>query len=77
MKTLEGIVISNLMQKTVIVEVSRVSRHKLYKKIIKRSKKYKVDTSNFEAKLGDKVKISETKPISKEKNFKVTEIIKK
>ncbi|KKP95449.1 MAG: 30S ribosomal protein S17 [Microgenomates group bacterium GW2011_GWC1_38_14] len=77
MKTLEGIVISNLMQKTVIVEVSRVSRHKLYKKIIKKSKKYKVDASNFEAKLGDKVKIAETKPISKEKNFKVTEIIKK
>ena len=77
MKILEGIVISNSMQRTAIVEVSRVSVHKLYKKLIKRSKKYKADTKGLEPKLGDKVKIAETKPISKEKNFKVIEILKK
>lgn len=77
MKILEGIVLSNLMQKTVIVKVNRVSAHKLYKKLIRSSKKYKADTNDLEPKIGDRVKMAETKPISKNKNFKIIKIIKK
>lgn len=75
MKILEGIIISNKMQKTAVVEVISRTPHSLYKKLIKRSKKFKVGTNGFEVSVGDRVRIVETKPISKGKNFKVKELI--
>lgn len=64
------------MNRTVIVEIFRVTPHPLYKKLVKRSKKYKVDTQGFnEIKIGSKVRIVETKPISKDKYFKISKII--
>lgn len=69
MKKLEGKVISLKMQNTAVVEVFRTVIHPLYKKRLKRSKKYKVDLNNQKVSLGDVVKIIETKPISKDKYF--------
>ncbi len=75
-KTMEGKIVSLKMDKTAVVEVVRYIPHKLYKKLLKRSKNFKVDRGEFELKIGDKVKISEIKPISKGKYFKITEVLK-
>jgi small subunit ribosomal protein S17 len=75
-KTMEGKIISLKMNKTAVVEVVRYVPHKLYKKLLKRSKNFKVNKEGFELKLGDRVKISEVKPISKGKHFKITEVLK-
>lgn len=75
-KVLEGKVVSLKMQGTVVVEVVRRKQHPLYKRLLKRSKKYKVDIAGLTLNLGDRVKIVETKPMSKEKYFKVLEVIK-
>lgn len=76
MKILEGIIVSTGMNKTIVVEVTRKTPHPLYKKLIKRSKKYKVDNSGFEdITVGSVVRITETRPISKDKYFKVSEIL--
>ncbi len=72
-KILEGTIIATKMQKTVVVEVERVYRHPLYKKIVRRHKKYKAHNENMELKVGDMVKIKETKPLSKTKHFIVLE----
>ena len=76
MKILEGKIISLKMQNTAVVEVLRHIPHPLYKKVIKRTKKYKADTAGFSLSVGDRVKIAEVKPISKEKHFKVLEKVK-
>lgn len=70
-KILKGIVVSTKMQKTVVVEVERVYRHPIYKKTIKKHKKYKARNDGFDLKDGDVVTIQETRPISKETHFKV------
>ena len=75
-KMFEGIVVSVKMQNTVVVEVSRKKPHPLYKKLLKRSTKFKVDTAGQSVNAGDKVKIKETRPISKGKHFKIMEGIK-
>ena len=72
-RLLSGIVISSNSNKTIVVEVTRRVKHKLYKKIIKRSKKYHVHDEKNSFKTGDKVSIIETRPISKTKRFKVIE----
>lgn len=69
MKIFEGIVVSTSMQNTAVVKVTRSVTHKLYKKVLKRSKKYKVDTEGIKVSVGDSVKIIETRPISKDKHF--------
>lgn len=76
MKIFEGKVISTKSQNTAIVDVRRMLTHPLYKKILRRNKKYKVDTTGVEVKTGDSVKIVETRPISKNKYFKIAEVIK-
>ena len=76
MKTLEGKIVSLKMNKTAVVEIIRRTPHPLYKKLLKRSKKFKADTGDLTLVLGQKVKIAETKPISKGKFFKVMEVIK-
>lgn len=77
MKTLEGIIVANKTQNTAIVVVTRRVAHPLYKKLLKKSKRYKTDTNNITISLGDRVRIAETRPMSKEKHFKILEVIKK
>lgn len=72
-KVLIGKVTSVKMQKTVVVEVERVTRHPLYGKVIRRHKKYKAHNEKADIKEGDLVKIKETRPISKHKHFEVSE----
>ena len=72
-----GRVVSNRMDKTVVVAVETPKRHPLYKKIIKRVVKYKAHDKNNECGLGDIVKIIETRPLSRQKRWRVAEIITK
>jgi small subunit ribosomal protein S17 len=72
-----GQVVSNRMDKTVVVEVSGPKRHPLYKKIIRRVVKYKAHDEKNECQVGDKVRIIETRPLSREKRWRVAEIIAK
>jgi small subunit ribosomal protein S17 len=76
-KTRVGRVVSDKMEKTVIVRVETRVRHPLYGRIIKTSKKFKAHDENNESRIGDKVKIIETRPLSKEKRWRVVEIIEK
>ena len=76
-KTMIGHVSSNKMDKTVVVAVETPKRHPLYKKTIKRTTKYKVHDERNECKLGDMVRIAETRPLSKLKRWRVAEIITK
>lgn len=75
-KTLEGNIVSLKMDSTAVVEVVRRVAHPLYKKLMKRSKKYKVDTAGMSLELGQKVRIGAIKKISKEKYFKVLKVLK-
>lgn len=70
-KILKGKVVSDKMDKTVVVEVVRFIEHKKYGKRIKKTKNYKAHDENNEKKVGDIVEIEETRPISKDKKFKV------
>ena len=76
-KVREGLVVSDRMDKTVVVAVETRKVHPLYKKAIRVSKKYKAHDENNACKIGDKVKIVETRPLSKEKRWRVTEIMSK
>lgn len=76
-KVLTGKVVSTKMQDTVLVEVVRRTPHKLYGKLLKRSKKYKVDSKGHDIEVETMVKIEEIKPQSRDKHFKIKEIIKK
>lgn len=76
-RVLTGKVLSTKMQDTVIVEVTRRVPHKLYKKLMKRSKNYKVDSKGQTVAVGQRVKIIETQPLSKDKYFKLLEVIEK
>jgi small subunit ribosomal protein S17 len=68
-KILSGVVVSDKMDKTVVVLVTRFVEHKKYGKRVKKMKKYKAHDENNSKKVGDKVEIEETKPISKQKHF--------
>jgi len=70
-KKLQGIIVSNKMTKTVVVEVERIKEHPKYKKRFKVHKRYKAHTENSENQIGDKVVIEECNPISKDKKWKV------
>lgn len=70
-KKLQGIVVSDKMQKTVVVEVESIKEHPKYKRRFKSHKKYKAHTETQEYHMGDKVVIEETAPISKDKRWKV------
>jgi small subunit ribosomal protein S17 len=70
-KVLKGVVVSDKMDKTVVVNVTRFVEHKKYGKRIKMTKKYKAHDEANSKKVGDKVEIEETRPISKDKKFKV------
>ena len=70
-RVLSGVVISSKSNKTITVNVTRRIKHKLYKKIIRQTKKYHAHDENNEFNIGDNVSIIETKPISKLKKWKV------
>ena len=70
---LSGVVLKAAMQKTVVVKVTRFVKHPKYKKYVTLTKKYKAHDENGTAKVGDMVKIVETRPISKDKHFKIVE----
>ena len=76
-KTRVGIVVSDKMDKTVVVAVAQKVKHPLYKKYILRTKKLKVHDENNECGIGDKVEVAETRPLSKEKNWRLVTIIEK
>ena len=76
-KTRVGVVVSNKMEKTITVSVKDSVRHSLYGKAVKRTKKFKVHDENNECGIGDRVKIMETKPLSKDKRWRLVEIVEK
>ena len=76
-KELHGQVISDKMDKSVVVRVERFVKHSVYKKYIKREKKYLAHDEKNECRLGDQVNIIETRPLSKNKYFRVKEIVRK
>ena len=76
-KVRTGIVTSDKMQKTVVVTVKYLVRHPLYGRIVKQDKKFKAHDENNDAHVGDTVEIMETRPLSKEKRWRVLEIVEK
>ena len=73
-KVREGVVISTKMQKTVTVEVARTIQHPTYSKVVQRKKKYYAHNENPDVKVGQKVRIIETRPLSKLKRWEVVEV---
>ena len=76
-KSLNGKVVSAKMQKTVVVQVDHTMRHRLYHKIMKRSKRYLAHDDHLEAKVGDKVRITEMRPMSRLKRWRISEIVER
>jgi len=76
-KTRIGMVVSDKMEKTVVVAVQRLVRHPLYGRIVKLTSKIKAHDETNECKVGDKVKVMETRPLSKDKRWRVVNIIEK
>ena len=76
-KTRVGTVVSNKMDKTVVVAVKDNVRHPLYKKIMKRTVKFKVHDENNECGVGDRVMIMETRPLSRDKRWRLVKIVEK
>ena len=71
-----GVVISDKMAKTIVVRVERLDRHPKYNKVVRKAKKFVAHDEKGQAKLGDKVKIVETRPLSKTKRWRLLEVLK-
>ena len=76
-KTRVGLVVSNKMDKTIVVAVEDHVKHPLYKKIVKRTYKLKAHDENNEANIGDTVRVMETRPLSKDKRWRLDKIIER
>ncbi len=76
-KTKVGFVVSEKMDKTIVVAVEDFVRHSLYGKSVKRTKKFKAHDENNECNIGDKVRIMETRPLSKDKRWRLVNVIEK
>ncbi len=76
-KTRVGVVSSDKMDKTIVVSISNRIKHPLYGKIIKRTYKLKAHDENNECRIGDKVRVMETRPLSKDKRWRLVEILEK
>ena len=76
-RTLRGVVVSDKMDKTIVVEISEKKAHPLYGKQTKFSRKFKAHDENNEAKVGDTVEIIETRALSKDKHFRLLRIVEK
>lgn len=74
-KTREGIVVSDAMQKTRVVKIERVFRHPRYQRVVTVAKKLKAHDEGNETKVGDRVLIEETRPLSKEKRWRIRSIV--
>ena len=72
-----GVVMSDKMQKTIVVQTKRRFRHAEYGKVVEKAVKFKVHDEKNEAKIGDQVRIAETRPISKDKRWRLVEIIRR
>ena len=72
-----GRVVSDKMDKTIVVAVEDFVRHELYNNPVKRTKKFKAHDENNECRIGDRVKIMETRPLSKDKRFRLVEVVEK
>lgn len=76
-KTRTGMVVSDKMDKTIVVAIMDNVRHPLYKKIVKRTVKIKAHDENNECRIGDRVTIMETRPLSKDKHWRLVEILER
>ncbi len=76
-KSRTGVVVSDKMEKSISVSVERIKQHAMYGKYIKRSRKIMAHDEKNEANIGDKVRIVETRPISKKKRWKLAEIVER
>jgi small subunit ribosomal protein S17 len=76
-KTKTGSVVSDKMEKTIVVAVETVVEHPLYKKRVRRTRRFKAHDENNEARAGDIVRIAETRPISKDKTWRLQEIVRR
>lgn len=76
-KTVMGVVVSDKMNKTIVVEVDRRVRHTLYKKYVVNTRRYKAHDESNEAKVGDRVTLVETRPLSREKRWALKSIIRR
>lgn len=76
-KTMVGKVVSDKMEKTIVVAIERTVQHDLYKKGLKMTKNFKAHDENNEARIGDTVLIAETRPLSRDKRWRLVEIVEK
>lgn len=76
-RRLEGVVISDKMDKTVVVEVTRLRRHSLYKKVIRQRRKFMTHDEDNACKIGDRVRIVESRPLSRHKHWVVEAILER
>jgi small subunit ribosomal protein S17 len=76
-KAKQGRVLSDKMQKTVVVEVESLRRHRLYGKVIRTRKRYKAHCEQDECKVGDQVEITESRPLSRDKRWKVVRVLRR
>ena len=74
-KSREGVVVSDAMQKTRVVKIDRVYRHPRYQRVVKTSKKLKAHDETNESRVGDRVLIEETRPLSKDKRWRIRKIL--
>ena len=76
-RTVVGLVVSNKMQKTIVVKVDRQVRHTLYKKYVEKTRRYKAHDETNDAKIGDRVSLVESRPLSKEKRWVLQTILRR
>ncbi len=76
-KVREGVVVRDRMDKTVVIEMNRLVRHPLYKKVIRRTSRCKAHDADDQCGLGDRVRIMETRPLSKTKRWRVVSVLEK
>ncbi len=76
-KVREGIVVSDKMEKTIVVSIATMVLHPIYKKRVKKTTKFKAHDENNVAQVGDKVKIMETRPLSRDKRWRLVEVLEK
>lgn len=76
-KSQVGVVTSDKMDKTIVVEIERVTRHPLYRKTMRRNKSLKAHDEANSAKVGDRVRVAETRPLSKEKRWRLVEVLER
>ena len=77
MRKLQGVIVSDKMNRTVVVRVDRLARHPKYQKYVRTSRRFKADTGGSEYHVGDDVVIQEARPLSREKKWRIVELVKR